>query len=282
MSALALMLAAPPHGASASPPPCITSPAVVFPGRPLPSGMGEISGLAASARHPGWTWVVRDSGHSPTLYAVRFRGRGGHVVHRFPVAGADNVDWEDIVYATNRDGTGRLYVVESGQKGHSRFVYKLGEPDPRRPGRLGRHRRYRYAFPGGRHFNVEAAFFYRSRLTLVTKTSPARVYRFEERLSEGRVNRPRFLGVLRGSPLVSVARVSPDGRTLVVANHNWLYGYEAAGAGAGVDDFLGRSPAWRRRIAGDDNVEAGDFFPESTCHVVLAAESKNVYLTLTY
>lgn len=270
-----------PAGAGSRPAPCTTSPEVVFQGRPLPSGMGETSGLAVSTRHPGWAWVVRDSSHPASVYAVRFRGRGGHVVREVPVRGAVNRDWEEIVYATNRDGTGRLYVVESGQSGRDRFVYKMGEPDPGGAAVIHGHRRYRYAFPGNRHFNVEAAFFYQSRLTLVTKTSPARVYRFEDRLSERGTNRLRFVGILRGSPRVSMARISPDGHALVVADHNWLYAYEAAGAEADLREFLVRPPAWKQRIADGDNVEAGDFFPGSTCHVMLAAESRNVYLALT-
>ena len=270
----------PPAGARTAP--CTAAPEVVYQGYPLPSGTGETSGLVASSRHPGWAWAVRDSGHPPNLYAVRFRGRRGHVVRAVRVAGADNTDWEDVAYARNRDGTGRLYAVESGQSGRDRFIYKIPEPHPEAgPGRVGQ-RRYRYAFPGDRHFNVEAVFFHHSRLVLVTKTAPARVYRFEERLSERRINRPRFLGVLQGSPQVSAARVSPDGHTLVVANHGWIYAYQADGPDAELSGFLGRRPAWRKQVAAGDNIEAGDFLPVGSCNLVLVAESKNVYRALTH
>ena len=269
-----------PRAAVGQPAPCDAAPTVVRRGFPLPSGTGETSGLAASGRYPGWGWMIRDSGHAPSLYAVRFQGAQGHVVREFSVLGARNTDWEDVAYARNQDGTGRLYVVESGQTGWDRVIYKIGEPDPTRSGRVIRVRRYRYAYPRGRSYNTEAAFFHRDRLVLVTKTSPARLYRFEQRLSPDRVNRPRFVGVLRGAPRVSVARVSPDGHTLVAANHGWFYVYRAARPDADLGDFVGRPPAWRGGLEPGDNVEAGDFFPAGGCDVVFVAESKNVYRVL--
>lgn len=275
------LFAPPPAVAHPTPAPCDAAPTVVRRGFPLPSGTGETSGLAASSRYPGWGWMIRDSGHSPSLYAVRFQGERGHAVREFRVAGGRNTDWEDIAYARNADGSGRLYVVESGQTGWDRAIYKIGEPDPARSGRVMRFRRYRYAYPGGRAYNTEAVFFHRGRLVLVTKTAPARLYRFEQRLAPGRVNRPRFVGVLRGAPRVSVARVSPDGRTLVAANHGSFYVYRAGRTDADLDDFVSRGPVWEGSLEPGDNVEAGDFFPAGGCDVVLVAESKNVYRVLS-
>jgi hypothetical protein len=243
----------------------------------LPSGTGEISGITASGRFPGWGWVIRDSGHPPSLYAVRFLADGRSVVREIQVAGADNTDWEDVAYARNRDGTGRLYVVESGQTGRDHYIYKIPEPDPLGPERWVRFRRYRYAYPRGRHFNTEAAFFHQDRLVLVTKTSPARVYRFEGLLSSRRVNRPRFVGVLRGARTVSVTRVSPDGQVLVAANHTRLYVYRSSAPSADLSQFVARRPDRSEVVAIGDNIEAGDFFPFRRCHLLLAAESKNVY-----
>jgi hypothetical protein len=272
--ALALVLAvvtAAPGAYAQSAPPCPT-------GRTgaLPSGTGETSGITASGRFPGWGWVIRDSGHPASLYAVRFLTGGRSVVHEIRVAGADNTDWEDVAYARNRDGTGRLYVVESGQTGRDHYIYKIPEPDPLGPRRSVGFRRYAYAYPRGRHFNTEAALFHQGRLVLVTKTSPARVYRFENPLSSRRVNRPRFVGVLRGALTVSVTRVSTDGQLLVAANHNHLYVYRGI-PGADLTQFVARRPD-RTMVVGDgDNIEAGDFFPFRRCPLLLAAESKNIY-----
>jgi hypothetical protein len=243
----------------------------------LPSGTGETSGITASGRFPGWGWVIRDSGHPASLYAVRFLTDGRSVVRELQVVGADNTDWEDVAYARNQDGTGRLYVVESGQTGRDHYVYKIPEPDPLGPVTAVRFHRYRYAYPRGRHFNTEAAFFHQSRLVLVTKTSPARVYRFDGRLSARRVNRPRFVGLLRGARTVSVTRVSADGRLLIAANHTRLYVYRGKVAGGSLTQFVARRPDRTVVVAVGDNIEAGDFFPFRRCELLLAAESKNVY-----
>jgi hypothetical protein len=221
--------------------------------------------------------VIRDSGHPPSLYAVRFLADGRSVVREIQVVGAENTDWEDVAYARNQDGTGRLYVVESGQTGRDHYIYKIPEPDPLGPKRSVRFRRYRYTYPRGRHFNTEAAFFHQGRLVLVTKTSPARVYRFEGLLSSRRVNRPRFVGVLRGTRRVSVTRVSPDGQVLVAANHTRLYVYRATVPGAALTQFVARRPDRTVVVAAGDNIEAGDFFPFRRCDLVLVAESKNIY-----
>ncbi len=269
---MAVVTAAPGAGAQTPAPVCP-------PGRAgaLPTGTGETSGITASSRFPGWGWLIRDSGHPPSLYAVRFLARGRSILREVRVRGADNTDWEDVAYARNRDGTGRLYVVESGQTGRDHYIYKIPEPDPLGRGRSVGFRRYRYAYPTGRHFNTEAAFFHQDRLVLVTKTSPARVYRFEGLLSERRVNRPRFVGLLRGARTVSVTRVSPDGRVLVAANHNRLYIYRSSVPSADLAQFVFRRPDQSELVGTGDNIEAGDFFPFRRCALLLAAESKNVY-----
>lgn len=276
--ALALILTVVPSSPGAGAGPATAAPCPAEQTETLPPDTGEASGIAASTQFPNWGWMVRDSGHPPSLYALRFRSDGRPLLREFKVRGANNTDWEDIVYASNRDGTGRLYVVESGQSRRDHHIYKVPEPDPLGEQRTVGFRRYRYAYPGGRHFNTEAAFFHQSRLVLVTKTTPARLYRFEQLLSEQGVNVPRFVGVLRGARTVSVARVSSDGRHLVAANHNYLFVYRAGRADADLGEFTGRPPDREERIGGGgDNVEAGDFFPFQRCHFVLVAESKNVY-----
>jgi hypothetical protein len=241
-------------------------------GYPLPSGTGEASGLVASSRYPGWGWMIRDSGHPPTLYAVRFPGGAGpHAVRAIRVVGAVNVDWEDIAAQD-----GKLYVTESDQGRRARYIYEIPEPDPLGPPSVHLGARYRYAYPNGRRFNTETTFFFGGHLVFVPKTTPAELYRFDQSLSTGRVNRPRFVGRLPGSDTVSLARVSPDGTTLVLANHEMLFSYRTPAPAMWVRDFTSR-PVHRKRIDRGDNVEGGDFFPLGSCKLVLVAESKDVY-----
>ena len=37
----------------------------------LPHESGEASGLVTSTRYPGWAWMIRDSSHPASLYALK-------------------------------------------------------------------------------------------------------------------------------------------------------------------------------------------------------------------
>jgi hypothetical protein len=71
------------------PPPCLqykTKPVRV--GR-APAELPELSGLAASRRHPGVYWGENDSGNPFELFAMR---EDGTLVAHFPLTGGTNVD----------------------------------------------------------------------------------------------------------------------------------------------------------------------------------------------
>lgn len=220
--------------------------------------------------------MVRDSGNPASLYALRLREGAVPIVREVKVVGARNRDWEDVVYART-GGASWLYVVDSGQSGRDRHIYQVPEPDPEGPRRVSWFRRYRYAYPKNTHYNTEAALFHAGHLFLVTKTTPARLYRFDHPLSAERLNRPRFVGTLPGSANVSVARVSPDGRFLITANHQRAFVYRAQPGFGPLARFTSRSPVRQTWVSPGDNVEAGDFFPAGGCDLVLIAESRNVY-----
>ncbi|MDQ3945473.1 MAG: hypothetical protein M3357_10050, partial [Actinomycetota bacterium] len=73
--------------------------------------------MVSSPSYPGVAWMIRDSGHPASLYALWFGPDGVADAREIPVSGATNKDWEDITYTTAADGSGRLWVVESGQGG---------------------------------------------------------------------------------------------------------------------------------------------------------------------
>lgn len=246
----------------------------------LPTGSGEMSGLASSRQYPGWVWGVRDSGNPASLYALRqLDGRPGEFSMReFPVPGLTNRDWEDLVYG-EEGGKGVLYIVDAAAK----TVYKVSEPDPRAAGKPAVLGRYRYAFPDaspagtcGPKDNVEAAFLFpplTGQLHLVRKmSSPAGVYQFD-RLSEPRTNVPRLLTRLHDASCVSVAAVSADSRQLVTASHDSL----RLRAGDGGLESLLRSPTTYAASVKPDNNEAGSFYPYGSDHFLLGAENRSTW-----
>jgi hypothetical protein len=237
--------------------------------------MGEVSGLAASKRHPGWGWMIRDSGHPPFLYSLRFVN-GEAQIRTLLVPGATNRDWEDVNYSVGPDGQGRIWVVESGQSGKNRYIYEILEPDPA-TARIARLlNRYSYAFPDLRRANVEASFIFDGDLVLVTKTNPPRLYRFDK-LSPGSLNKPALQGTLQQNEKPSMARVSPDKRFLVNSTHQQLFVYENKGDLDDLRDLIADKPVLNLQTTPRDNVESGDFFPWGSCDLLLLAESHNFY-----
>ncbi|HEV7686194.1 MAG TPA: hypothetical protein VGQ80_06465, partial [Acidimicrobiia bacterium] len=242
----------------------------------LPKESGEASGFAASQRYPGALWMIRDSGHPPDLYALRFNPDGVATNRVMPVAGANNKDWEDVTRFDRPDGSSALWIVESGQTGTERYVYEVPEPDPDHDVVAHAVARYAYAYPDAKS-NTEAAFTYDNKLVLVAKTFPAKVYRFDKPLSTSGVNVPTLLGELSDSRGVSVAKPSPDRHWLVTATHDTLFLYRNRGSGS-LEDFLDREPFHALVFAPGDNVEAGDFDPAfGDCTMILGSENRNSY-----
>jgi hypothetical protein len=228
--------------------------------------------MASSIRRPGVAWMIRDSGNPASLYALRVRN-GKPWVREIKIKGARNHDWEDLTYTIGADGKARLLIVESTQSGRAPYIYEVFEPDPDGPGHVRMHRRYRYRYPGKTQ-NTEASFMYDGRLVLVTKTIPAKLYRFPK-LRTGTVNRGKLVGRLQGSDRFSIARPSSDRSLLVASDHETVTTYR--GDGGQVHAFTAKQPANRKTVANGDNIEAGDFYPHASCNVLLISESRNIY-----
>ena len=240
----------------------------------LGEGLAEASGLAASRKYPGVGWVIRDSGHTPSIYSIRIVG-GRSVVREVKVLGADNRDWEDVTYSVGPDGRGRLWIVESMQSHRDPFIYEIVEPNPlAKTVRVKSRHRYRY--PGADFQNTEASFWYDGHLVLATKSSPTKLYRFDSLKGSG-THQPQYVGALEGAPRISVLRPAPDHSALIASSHQTLWVFEGDGKGSRLADFVGNRPATRKISFPNDNVEAGDYFPSGSCSLVMLSEKKNAY-----
>ena len=95
--------------------------------------LDEVSGLAASRAHPGLYWAQNDSGTGAKLMAVK---TDGSRVATLTLAGAENVDWEDID-AFDYNGKHYLLVADTGDNGGIRkqlTLYVVEEPARLRDG----------------------------------------------------------------------------------------------------------------------------------------------------
>ena len=225
--------------------------------------IGEASGMAASTRYPGVYWVVRDSGHTAAVNAVRIDDDGMVSSREILVDGALNGDWEEVNYTVGSDGNGRLWVVDNGGQIQNRKIYEILEPDPDTATRAQIVNAYDYAYPD-HTYNTEAAFMARGYLVLVTKSTPhARLYRFDT-LTAGVVNNPTYIGELGNSKDVSVARQSPDGKLLVTSSHEVVHLYRSLDGSGSLKSLIGRLPDCEIKAFPNDHVESGEFSANRT------------------
>lgn len=95
----------------------------------------EVSGIVQS-HQPFTLWMINDSGDEPIVYAVDTR-KG--LLSKHKLAGAANVDWEDIAIAPSNAGydslgvrLNDLYLADIGDNNAKRtsiVVYRIPEPD---------------------------------------------------------------------------------------------------------------------------------------------------------
>lgn len=146
---------------------------------PLPEGvelaalitdarLSEISGLAASRRHPGIFWVHNDSHDANALYAV---DTGGTIraTLELPVP---NIDWEDIAWFEHEQKH-YLLVADTGDNGGVRkelALHVLEEPETLADGRIRQVRTIRFRWPdGARDCEAVAVDTHAGEILLVSK-----------------------------------------------------------------------------------------------------------------
>ncbi|AWI08841.1 hypothetical protein [Ereboglobus luteus] len=105
-----------------------TSAEIVRAGKLANPKINEASGLAASRKTNGVLWTHNDSGNDPVLYAI---GTDGRFLGSVWLAGADNIDWEDMASFTI-GGRAYLLVADTGDNNARRkncSLYVIEEPD---------------------------------------------------------------------------------------------------------------------------------------------------------
>jgi hypothetical protein len=171
----------------------------------------ELSGLVLSRSHPGVLWTHNDSGDRPRLLAIATNGR---LLGELEVAGAENVDWEDIAAAD-----GALYIGDIGDNAAQRSTVTVYRVPDRSLSGTAAAKRITLRYPDGAH-DAEALLVdpWSEALVIATKSldGTSRLYVSEHltRLrSAGRVRLGNALQVTGGD-------VSADGRTVVLRTYD--------------------------------------------------------------
>lgn len=151
----------------------------------LPQQLGEISGIAISARNPEIFWVHNDDG--PAIFAIDSTGAIRATIR---VAGLENRDWEDIAVAPC-GAESCIFLGDIGdnsQKSKHRTVYRISEPaldDTVTSVPV----QFRFEMPGKSHDTEALAVLPNGRMFLVTKgrSGPITVFEFPQPLVENDV-----------------------------------------------------------------------------------------------
>ena len=207
--------------------------------------LDEVSGFAASHAHEDVLWAINDSGNPARLYAISLRGQ---TLAHFDVAGAKNIDWEDLA-SFDLDGKHYLLVADTGDNGGLRksiTLYVFEEPAELANGTLRPAWTIRARWPDGpRDCEAVAVDAAAGKVLLVSKKrKPPELFQLPLADPGKAWREPRRIGRLNGVPAadpelahseptmaklfsqVTAADISPDGRTLAVLTYGSVLFYQ--------------------------------------------------------
>jgi hypothetical protein len=197
----------------------------------IPPVVKELSGLAASRRHPGILYAHNDSGDTARFFALDLTAKlNAEVV----LAGATNVDWEDLAVGSCATGS-CLYIADSGDNDLVRTeyaLYRVAEPDtlPTNGSTITvTHERFPFVYPDGPH-NAESLLIDpgSGRIFIVVKVGgvSAPVYEMPQPLDTSRVAtlvKVATLGVPASAGLVTAGSFHPCGDRILIRTKSGLF-----------------------------------------------------------
>jgi hypothetical protein len=198
----------------------------------------ESSGIVASRRNKGIFWTHNDSGDDPFLYAFDREGKKRGV---WKVAGAKNVDWEDIAAFTDKNGESFLFIGDIGNNERDRrelVIYRVREPEisatdaesnKKNPILTENAEAIRVSYPDAQH-NAETLLVHPQTgdLYVLSKTSEsdAGIYKLPAPYT-GKTQTLEHLGsiavpsITRG--LLTAGEISPDGKRVILCDYFAAY-----------------------------------------------------------
>ncbi len=247
------------------------SPGSQLSGLLLDPQFSEISGLAASRRHPGVLWLHDDGGNPARLFAVSTRGQW---LATLRLEGMSKTDWEDIA-AFQLDGHAYLLIADVGDNGGLRKTLQLHvveEPKRLENSRLKPAWSIAFRWPdGARDCEAVAVDVARRQILLISKKrQPPELFVLPLRPTGTGLLTATRVGLLAGVPRadadlqrtsprrarlvsqVTAADIAPDGHTLAVMTYRNLLLYPRA-----------KGESWSDAVARPPNASALPWLPQA-------------------
>ena len=202
-------------------------------------GKLEFSGIVRSKTNNNVFWVHNDSGDQPRIFALDSTGHF-YQSNRYKnyegitVAGATNVDWEDITV----DDRGNVIIADVGNNGNDRrdlVLYLVPEPSPIASNTTYIKRIFlnypdQKEFPDKHDLNYdcEAIFSADDHIYFLSKNrsdSNTKLYRLDQQKSE-ESNPLTLIDTFNINGQVTAADASPDGNKIVVITYSAIWVFE--------------------------------------------------------
>jgi len=190
--------------------------------------ISETSGIAISKYDPQQIWLHNDSGDSARLFAIQSDGTSIGEAHLEIHA----QDWEDMAINQDLDGTSHIYIGDIGDNNEEReniTIHRILEP--RDTETVPDVTSIELSYPDRAH-NAESLVVHphTGNLYILTKDlEQTQIFRWD-RESSVLIESNRFsfseLGI-EGSPLITAADISPDGRVLLLRTYTSIWALDA-------------------------------------------------------
>lgn len=196
-----------------------------------PGFPGEVSGMADSYSRPGFLWLIQDKDNKAELLTVSHDGQAGPVV---TLLGANNQDWEDMAIGKGPvAGKNYLYIADAGDNFSvfdTYYIYRFTEPEPGAT-TVDQYDKIAFRYDDGLHHNTEAVLIESSSadIVLITKESPALVYKLKTSTLTNGINTAEKQGALKVSGITGAAQ-SSDGTELLLRTYSNLYYWKKSAA----------------------------------------------------
>lgn len=214
----------------------------------VPPELDELSGIAASRRHPGVFWAHNDSNNKGALFAIDETGK---ILAKFPLRGLRPRDAEDVAVGPCAAGskTSCIYLGDVGDNLRRRdavWIGRVPEP-PVLDGRVLQVEADSFRYPDGRR-NTESLLVdpRTARLYVITKSVDGlgEVYRLDD-LDEpggGRAVKLRTLPTPSAlARLTTGADAHPSGERVLLRTYAGVWELVQPGAGS-LEDVLAATP----------------------------------------